>query len=197
MPRKAAEKAVKAMTLELIWIFFQIGLFSFGGGYAAVSLIQQQVVEERGWLTLAEFANIVTIAEATPGPVGINAATFTGMKIGGILGATVATVSYVLPSFFIVLLLAYLFNKYKSLSVVQGVLSGVRPSIVGLIAAVGVTLTVIALFNGGGIKDINSVTLIIFAASFTIFTAYKKISPAIIILGSGLVGIAAHFLHLI
>lgn len=185
------------MILELLWIFFQIGLFSFGGGYAAVSLIQQQIVEIKGWLTLEEFANIVTIAEATPGPVGINAATFTGMKIGGILGAAVATVSYVLPTFFIVLLLGYLFNKYKALNAVQGVLSGIRPSIVGLIAAVGVTLTLITLFDGGGVADINFVTLAIFLVSFTIFNTYKKLSPAVVILGAGLLGIAAYFLNII
>lgn len=106
--------------LKLFWSFVQIGLFSIGGGYAALPLIQQQVVDIHGWLTMTEFADVITIAEMTPGSISINSATFVGTKIAGMPGAVIATIGCVLPSFVIVLTLAFCYYKYKNLTVVQG-----------------------------------------------------------------------------
>ena len=94
--------------LELLWSFFQIGLFSIGGGYAAMPLIQHQVVDLHGWLNMTQFADIVTISQMTPGPIAINSATFVGTRVAGLPGAIVATVGCVLPSCIIVLFLAFL-----------------------------------------------------------------------------------------
>ena len=110
--------------LELLWSFFQIGLFSFGGGYASLPLIQTQVVDLHGWLNMTEFVDIITISQMTPGPIAINASTFVGMRVAGVGGAAVATIGCVLPSCIIVLLLAFLYYKYRNLSVIQGALSG-------------------------------------------------------------------------
>ena len=122
---------------QLLWSFFQIGLFSIGGGYAAMPLIQHQVVEVHPWLTLTEFTDIVTLSQMTPGPIAINSATFVGMRIAGISGALVATAGCVLPSCVIALLLAWVYYRYRSLSVIQGVLGGVRPAVVAMIASAG------------------------------------------------------------
>ena len=94
--------------LELLWSFFQIGLFSIGGGYAAMPLIEHQVVDLHGWLNMTQFADIVTISQMTPGPIAINSATFVGTRVAGLPGAIVATVGCVLPSCIIVLFLAFL-----------------------------------------------------------------------------------------
>ena len=100
--------------LQLLWSFFQVGLFSIGGGYAAVPLIKEQVVEHYGWMTMAQFTDIITISEMTPGPVAINSATFVGMRIAGVLGAVVATLGCILPSCVIVLTLAYFYFRYQN-----------------------------------------------------------------------------------
>ena len=105
--------------MQLLWSFFQIGLFSIGGGYAAMPLIQHQVVELHQWLTMNQFADIMTIAEMTPGPIAINSATFVGMQIAGISGAIVATLGCVLPSCVIVTALAWFYSRWRELPVMQ------------------------------------------------------------------------------
>ena len=131
--------------LELLWSFFQIGLFSIGGGYAAMPLIQHQVVDLHGWLNMTQFADIVTISQMTPGPIAINSATFVGTRVAGLPGAIVATVGCVLPSCIIVLFLAFLYERYRGLGVVQGILAGLRPAVVALIASAGLSLLALAL----------------------------------------------------
>ena len=105
--------------LELFWSFFQIGLFSVGGGYAAMPLIQHQVVDLHGWMTMQEFIDIITISQMTPGPIAINSATFVGIQIAGLPGAIIATLGCVFPSCVIVLTLAWVYFRYRNLSVVQ------------------------------------------------------------------------------
>lgn len=107
---------------QLFWSFFQIGLFSIGGGYAAMPLIQQQVVDQHSWLTMAQFADIMTIAEMTPGPIAINSATFVGIRVAGLPGAIVATAGCVLPSCAIVLALAFIYYHFSKLTAVQSTL---------------------------------------------------------------------------
>ena len=103
--------------LELFWSFFQIGLFSVGGGYAAMPLIQHQVVDLHGWMTMQEFIDIITISQMTPGPIAINSATFVGIQIAGLPGAIIATLGCVFPSCVIVLTLAWVYFRYRNLSV--------------------------------------------------------------------------------
>ena len=119
---------------ELFWSFFQIGLFSIGGGYAAMPLIQHQVVDVHSWLTMTQFADIMTIAEMTPGPIAVNTATFVGIQIAGLSGAIVATLGCILPSCIIVMALAYVYYHFRGLDVVQGILTGLRPAVVATIA---------------------------------------------------------------
>ena len=126
--------------LQLFWSFLQVGLFSIGGGYAAMPLIQAQMVEKHGWITMNEFADLITIAEMTPGPIAVNSATFVGIRIAGIPGAIVATLGCILPSIVIVSLLFYVYFKYRELSVLESVLAALRATVVALILSAGLDL---------------------------------------------------------
>ena len=123
--------------LTLYWSFVQIGLFSIGGGYAALPLIQQQVIEIHNWLTFEEFTDLLTISQMTPGPIALNASTFVGTKIAGISGAVVATLGCVTPSCIIVLTLAYFYYKYRELKTIKKILEVLRPVVVSLIGTAG------------------------------------------------------------
>ncbi len=177
--------------LELLWSFMQIGLFSVGGGMAAMPLIQNQVVTLHGWLTLTEFTDLITIAEMTPGPIAVNSATFVGMRIAGLPGALVATVGCILPSCIIVSLLAWLYFRYQNLSIIQGVLGGLRPAVVALIASAGVSILLLALWGEGGftmnVQDINLIALGLFAAAFAVLRIWKP-SPILVMTGCGVLG---------
>ena len=120
--------------LELFWSFFQVGLFSIGGGYAAMPLIQDQVVDIHPWLTMTGFADIMAIAEMTPGPIAVNAATFVGIQVAGLPGALIATIGCIFPSCVIVMALAYVYYRFRGLSVMQGILAGLRPAVIAMIA---------------------------------------------------------------
>ena len=117
--------------LQLFWSFLQIGLFSFGGGYAAMPLIQAQIVTQHGWLGMAEFTDLVTISQMTPGPIAINAATFVGLRVAGVSGALAATVGCMLPSCVLVTLLARLFAIYRRAPVTVFLLCGIFPLVPG------------------------------------------------------------------
>ena len=121
--------------LELLWAFIQIGLFSIGGGYAAMPLIQHQAIDVHGWLTMQSFADIMTISQMTPGPIAINAATFVGIQAAAIPGALVATFGCVLPSSIIVLSLAFIYYRFKGLKAMDSILKGLRPAVVAMIAS--------------------------------------------------------------
>lgn len=177
--------------LELFLSFLKIGLFSIGGGYAAIPLIQNQIVIEKGWINMTEFTDIITIAEMTPGPIAINSATFVGTRVGGLPGAIIATLGFILPSVVIVSTLAFLYFKYKKLTVVQGVLNGVRPAIVGMIALAAISIILLTFFNNAtidfSVKNINFASIIIFIIGLVLLR-YKKINPIYIISGAGLIG---------
>ena len=132
---------------QLYWSFFQVGLFSIGGGYAALPLIQQQVIDTHSWLTMSEFLDVLTISQMTPGPIAINSATFVGTRIAGAPGAIIATIGCVTPSCIIVIFMAWLYKKYSNLPVVKGILSGLRPAVVALIACAGVSIFITALWG--------------------------------------------------
>jgi len=127
------------MYLEIYFTFFKIGLFTIGGGYAMIPLIQQEVVAH-GWLTLLELTDFIAVAESTPGPFAVNIATFVGMEMGGLPGAVVTTTAVVLPSFIIILLIAKAFTNFSQNKWVQGALYGMRPVVIGLIASAVVLL---------------------------------------------------------
>lgn len=177
--------------LQLFWSFFQIGLFSFGGGYAALPLIQQQVVDQNHWLSMTEFIDVITISQMTPGPIAINSATFVGIKIAGLLGAIVATIGCVLPSIIIVLILAYFYYKYRNLSIVKGVLDGLRPAVVALIASAGLSILIMAIWNSEQIiwslSSINYVAVILFAAGLFVLRKWKP-NPILVMVGAGVIG---------
>ena len=135
--------------LQLFITFFEIGLFGFGGGYGMLSLIQGEVVTKHAWLTAAEFTDIVAVSQVTPGPIGINSATYVGYAAvthagysasWGMLGSCLATVAVVLPSFLLMLLVVKFFQKYRDNAIVESMFASLRPTVVGLIAAAAILL---------------------------------------------------------
>ncbi len=148
-------------------------------------LIQSEVVNGHGWLTMNEFTDLITIAEMTPGPIAVNSATFVGIRIGGIPGALVATGGCILPSCVIVSALALLYNKYKNVSTLQSVLSSLRPAVVALIAAAGLSL----LLNVAGDK----VLLLLFAGAFFVLRKWKW-NPILVMLLCGVLNLGIHLI---
>ena len=181
--------------LKLFWSFFQVGLFSIGGGYAAMPLIQNQVVDINHWLTMNEFADVITISQMTPGPIAINSSTFVGIRVAGIPGAIIATIGCVIPSCIIVLFLAFIYYKYRNLSVVKGVLNGLRPAVTAMIASAGFSLIILAFWNGSSIStklaDLDVTAVILFAISLVILRKWKA-NPIYVMIGAGIIGLAVY-----
>lgn len=177
--------------LELFWSFVQAGLFCVGGGYASMPLIQAQVIDVHGWLSMSEFIDIFTISQMTPGPIGINAATFVGMKVAGFLGAIVATLGFVTPSFILGIILAKLFFKYGNIGVIKGILNGLRPAVVALICSAGMSFIFLALFNTEkmpiNVADIDYLGLFVLIVAF--IAVRKKVGIIKILAGSGVLGL--------
>ena len=178
--------------LELLWSFFQIGLFSIGGGYAAMPLIQNQVVDVHPWLSMTQFADIMTIAEMTPGPIAINSATFVGIQVAGIPGAIIATIGCIFPSCVIVITLAYIYYRFRGLRMVGGVLTGLRPAVVAMIASAGITLVIMAFYGErivpADLSGINIISVIIFVVGFFVLRKWKA-NPIYVMLGAGAAGV--------
>ena len=183
--------------LDLFLAFLQVGAFSVGGGYAAMPLIQSQAVTVYGWLTAAEFADLVTIAEMTPGPIALNAATFVGMRVAGVPGALVATMGCVLPPMLIVSVLAWLYARFRSGRVMQGVLGMLRPAVVGLIASAAVSLIQVACTTSEGGFSLPGAALMIAAfAALQLRIRGKKLSPILVMALCGAMGALLHALGL-
>jgi chromate transporter len=180
------------MYLKLFWSFFQVGLFSFGGGYAALPLIQNQVIDINGWLTMSEFADVITISQMTPGPIGINAASFVGTRIAGITGALVATLGCIFPSCIIVLLLAYVYYKFRGLTAVQAVLNGLGPAVIAMIASAGFSLVILSFWNGkgvsSGLENLDVISVVIFVNALIVLRKWK-LNPIIVMSGAGIIGL--------
>lgn len=176
---------------ELFWSFVQVGAFCVGGGYASMPLIQAQVIEHHGWLTLQEFIDIFTISQMTPGPIGINAATFVGTKVAGIPGAVAATAGFVFPSVLIVLLLTKLFFKYGNVAAVRGVLNGLRPAVVALICSAGMSFIFLALWNTETMPaDFSKADLIgCIVLPVSVIAIHKKMSVIRVLCLSGCLGL--------
>ncbi len=182
--------------LELFITFFKIGLFTFGGGYAMLPLIQKEVLNH-GWMEIKEIINFIAVSESTPGPFAINCATYVGMETGGVLGAVCATLGVVLPSFIVILSVARFYKKFKESKIVSSVMTGLRPAVIGLIgsALVSMILTVF-LPNGFDFGSIVIPDLLVSLAIAVVMTVlvFKKVHPIIIIVLSAVAGIAAGFL---
>ena len=176
--------------LQLFLSFLQIGAFSFGGGYAAMPLIQNQVVDLHHWLSLSEFTDLVTISQMTPGPIAVNSATFVGIKIAGIPGAIVATLGCILPACIIVTIIAWLYLKYRNMKSLQVVLSTLRPAVVSLIATAGLTIIISAIFGELGIS-INTIKIqmvVIFGICMFLLMKWKM-NPIFVMVLAGILNV--------
>lgn len=189
---------------QLFWVFFIIGLFTFGGGYAMLSLIQTQVVTAHSWLTESAFTDIVAISQMTPGPVGINCATYVGYEVVrssgaghliAILGSFTATLAVVLPSFIIVLTIVRFYTKFQHNRIFEGVMCWLRPAVVGLIGAAAIIL--MFSVDWAGAKPVISIveenfsdwiSWVLFAAA-TVASLFFKVGPIPIILAGGALGL--------
>jgi len=180
------------MIWQLFLSFFQVGLFSFGGGYAILPVIQQQVVTQNHWLTMKEFTDVVTISQMTPGPIALNASTFVGIKMAGVPGAVIATFGCALPTVILALIVGHYYFKYRSMSLVKGVFEGLRPAVVSLIASAGLSILFLSLFNveafnPGILSHMDGKAAIMFAISLFVLRKWKA-NPIYIMVGSGAIG---------
>ncbi|MDR0748374.1 MAG: chromate transporter [Tannerellaceae bacterium] len=180
--------------LQLFWAYIKIGLFGFGGGYAMLSLIQEEVVEKYGWISLQEFTDVIAISQMTPGPIGINSATYIGYTAVhnagyatglSICGSCIATFAVCLPSFILVLVISYYFNRFKQNRYVEAVFTGLRPASVGLIAAAA-----LLFMNHENFIDYKS--FLIFGAAF-ILTWRFKLHPILMIFLAGIAGLVLYW----
>ena len=188
---------------KLFSTFFKIGLFTFGGGYAMLPLIQEEVLNNE-WMEMSQIINFIAVSESTPGPFAINISTYIGSQMGGefgilgsIFGSFCATMGVVLPSFIVILIVAKCYEKFKSSSVVKGCMTGLKPAVVGLIGAAIIDVVIAVLipdgFSLGIFKSADLyVSLVIFALGAVL--AFKKVHPIIIICLSAVLGIAAGYL---
>ncbi len=176
--------------LQLFFSFVQVGLFSIGGGYAAMPLIQNEVVTKHGWLTMNEFTDLITIAEMTPGPIAVNSATFVGIRIAGVPGAVLATFGCILPSCILVSLLAFVYFRYKKLSLLQSVLASLRPAVVALIAGAGLSILQTVVFQEQGVAwgNVNWMGVVLFLGAF-VCLRWKKWNPILVMVLCGAAGL--------
>ena len=169
-----------ALIWDLIITFFRIGAFSFGGGYAMLPLMENEVIEIRGWLTNAEFIDIIAIAEMTPGPIAINSATFVGYRVANTFGSVIATLGVVLPSLIVMLTILIFINRFRSSQYVEWIFNGIRPVVLGLIASAAVSI---------GLSSIIDFKSVIITLGIFYLVAIRKVNPIKAILIAGVLGI--------
>lgn len=166
--------------LKLFLTFLKIGAFSFGGGYAVLSLIQKEVIEGNGWISPKDFIDIIAISEMTPGPIAVNSSTFVGFKVGSVAGSAVATFAVVLVPIAITLLVSVYYNKFKHLKQVNWVILGIRPAVLGLIAAACVKIGKVSIIDLKG----AIIAVLVFIGVYKL-----KINPIIALVISGVLGV--------
>lgn len=179
--------------LKLFLTFFKIGICTFGGGYAMLPMIQQEVLNH-GWLSQEDLLDFIAISESTPGPFAVNVSTYVGSETGGLLGAFCATFGVVLPSFVIILIVAKLYDRFKQSQLVSGSMVGLKPAVVGLIAA-AVVSTAKSVFHFTASFDFINLEFCVAAVIFVlaIVALIKKVNPIMIIVGSAILGIVANY----
>lgn len=184
------------MWITLFFTFFKIGLFTFGGGYAMLPLIQEEVLT-RGWAENAELINFIAVSESTPGPFAVNMATYIGNRMGGIIGAVSATLGVAMPSFIVILIVAKFFEKFKTNKIVSGCMSGLKPAVIGLIGAAVISIAkTVFLSDNTLVTMFNDIWFYVSAGIFLVMAvlAFKKVHPIVIILISAVLGIVAGYL---
>ncbi len=176
--------------LQLFISYLKIGFFGFGGGYAMLSLIQNEIVEQRGWLTATEFADIVAVSQMTPGPIAINSATYIGYTMGGVWGSVLATAAVCLPSLTVMIVLTRFFLKLRDNRYMKGVLYGMRPVVVGMIASAALLL----MFPHGdeGRSFVDAWSWALFLAC--LYGSYRKVNPILLLICSAAAGVAIYWL---
>lgn len=177
------------LILTLFLSFFKIGAFTFGGGYAMLSLLENEFVEKKGWLTKEEFLDMVAIAESTPGPVAINSATFIGYKTAGAIGSACATLGVVLPSFIIIYIISLFLDKFLTLTIVENAFKGIQACVVYLIGSTG-----LKLFKQMEKKPLPitiMISVLVCMITFSLFAI--KFSSIIYILIAGAIGVIAFY----
>ena len=182
--------------LQLFLSFLQIGMFSFGGGYAAMPLIQGQVVQAHQWMTMSEFTDLITISQMTPGPIAVNSATFVGIKIAGIPGALAATLGCILPSCIIVTILARLYLRYRKMDMLQGILGTLRPAVVALIGSAGVLILISAFWGSSQQMTLDQTKwsmVVIFLICFWLIWKKKK-NPILVMILAGIMNVVWNLL---
>ena len=169
--------------IDLFLKFMKIGAFSYGGGYTALSLIEREIVHNSNYLTTDEFLDVLALSQITPGPVGINASTYVGYKIMGLSGAIVATIAVVIISFILVIIVAHYFLKFRDSKIIESILLGLKPAIIGMILTVTYKL---------GIKTIRDYKDILIISLVLISVTKLKVHPIVAIFGSVLIGLAIY-----
>jgi chromate transporter len=185
--------------LQLIWSYLKIGLFGFGGGYAMLSLIQREIVAP-GWITEKMFTDIVAISQMTPGPIGINSATYIGysapMQAGytnvlwGLLGSVICTLVVIMPSFLLVAYTSHFITRHKDSLMIRGVFSGLRPVVIGLIASAALLLINAENFGDTSSELVVSITIAALSLATVLFT---KIHPILVIILAGIAGLCIYY----
>lgn len=188
---------------ELLAAFFKIGLFSFGGGYAMLSLIQSEI-ERHGWMTASQFVDIIAVAEMTPGPVAVNTATFVGYRVAGLAGGAAATLGVALPSALIILILSGLYIRFQKKPAARSLFAGMRPAVTGLIAAAAIFVARTALLredgagglreafaNPAGFFNLDGIVLLILSLAVLI---RWKVHPIWAVAGAAAAGVAVYSL---
>ena len=181
--------------LELFLTFFKIGLFTFGGGYAMLPLIQEEVTA-KGWMEMSQLIDFIAVSESTPGPFAVNIATYVGAELAGIAGAACATLGVVSPSFIVILMVARVYDKFRESRTVKGIMTGLKPAVVGLIGAAVLSMAVTVFFSGGFSTDVLLdawfyISVVIFG--ICIVMALKKLPPILVICVSAALGIGAGY----
>lgn len=179
------EKDTLKTAAQLFGVFFKIGAFTFGGGYAMIPLIQKEVVEKRGWMTDDDILEIIAVAESTPGPIAINAATFVGCRKCGFLGALCATMGVVLPSFLIILAISGVLREFREIKIIQYAFNGIRAGVLALLIK--------ALYTMYKKNAKSPVSYIIMAASF-ILAAFVRADILLVIAGCGVFGLVTYLI---
>lgn len=183
---------------DLFWTFFKIGAVTFGGGLAMLRIAQEQVLA-KGWLNADQIIDFVALSESTPGPFAINIATYVGASQSGVLGAACATLGVVLPSFTVILIVAHFYKQFQSSHTVKGIMTGLKPTAIGLIASAVISMALTVFLPAGlSIKIFSSpkfyISIVIFAISlFLVFFKKFKIPPVLIICISAVLGIVAGY----